>query len=164
MVRFSALLIICAGNSPVSDEFPTQRPVTRSIGVFFQRICAWIIGWVNNDEAGYLRRHYTHYDVTIIINDTQGRLKPFWYNSLKSCEFILNFSRHAPTRRLGCFIGAPPGWNQYVLTGQSIVCLLQAIYHTSWVSTGIPRGTRNVLQWRHMSVIASHINDNLTVV
>ena len=32
---FSALLAICAGNSPVPGEFPTQRPVTRSFGVFF---------------------------------------------------------------------------------------------------------------------------------
>ena len=32
---FSALLAICAGNSPVNDEFPAQRPVTRSFDVFF---------------------------------------------------------------------------------------------------------------------------------
>ena len=31
----SALLAICAGNSPVPGEFPTQRPVTRSFNVFF---------------------------------------------------------------------------------------------------------------------------------
>ena len=31
---FSALLAICAGNSPVSGEFPAQRPVTRSFDVF----------------------------------------------------------------------------------------------------------------------------------
>ena len=32
---FSALLVICAGNSPVPGEFPTQRPATRSFNVFF---------------------------------------------------------------------------------------------------------------------------------
>ena len=32
---FSALLAICAGNSPVTGEFPAQRPVTRSFDVFF---------------------------------------------------------------------------------------------------------------------------------
>ena len=31
----SALLAICAGNSPVPGEFRAQRPVTRSFGVFF---------------------------------------------------------------------------------------------------------------------------------
>ena len=30
----NALLAICAGNSPVPGEFPTQRPVTRSLDVF----------------------------------------------------------------------------------------------------------------------------------
>ena len=35
METFSVLLDICAGNSPVPGEFPTQRPVTRSFVVFF---------------------------------------------------------------------------------------------------------------------------------
>ena len=35
METFSALLAICAGNSPVPGEFPSQRPVTRSFDVFF---------------------------------------------------------------------------------------------------------------------------------
>ena len=35
METFSTLLAICAGNSPVSGEFPAQRPVTRSFYVFF---------------------------------------------------------------------------------------------------------------------------------
>ena len=35
MEAFSALLAICAGNSPVPGEFPTQRPVTLSFDVSF---------------------------------------------------------------------------------------------------------------------------------
>ena len=35
MGTFSALLALCVGNSPVTGEFPSQRPVTRSFGVFF---------------------------------------------------------------------------------------------------------------------------------
>ena len=35
MEIFSALLAICAGNSPVSSEFPPHRPVTHSFDVFF---------------------------------------------------------------------------------------------------------------------------------
>ena len=35
METFSALLAICAGNSPVPSEFPAQRPVTQSFDVFF---------------------------------------------------------------------------------------------------------------------------------
>ena len=43
METFSALLAICAGNSPVPGEFPTQRPVTRNFGVFFDlRLNKWL--------------------------------------------------------------------------------------------------------------------------
>ena len=35
METFSALLAICAGNSPVTSEFPAQRPVTWGFDVFF---------------------------------------------------------------------------------------------------------------------------------
>ena len=34
METFSALLAICAGDSPVNGEFPSQRPVTLSFDVF----------------------------------------------------------------------------------------------------------------------------------
>ena len=65
MEKFSALLAICAVNSPVSGEFPAQRPVKRSFDVFF--ICVWINGWVNNREAGDLRRYRAHYEVTVML-------------------------------------------------------------------------------------------------
>ena len=35
METFSTLRALWAGNSPVTGEFPTQRPVTRSFDVFF---------------------------------------------------------------------------------------------------------------------------------
>ena len=43
METFSALLAICAGNSPVTDEFPAQRPATLSFDVFFDlRLTKWL--------------------------------------------------------------------------------------------------------------------------
>ena len=35
METFSALLAVCAGNSPVPGEFPAQMPLTRSFDAFF---------------------------------------------------------------------------------------------------------------------------------
>ena len=35
METFSALLAICAGNSSVTGEFPSQRPVTQNFDVLF---------------------------------------------------------------------------------------------------------------------------------
>ena len=61
METFSALLAICAGNSPVSGEFPAQRPVTQSFDVFFD-----VRVWVNTREAGHLRRYRIHYDVIVM--------------------------------------------------------------------------------------------------
>ena len=34
--------------------------------LMFSLICVWKNGWVNNLEAGDLRRHHVHYDVTVI--------------------------------------------------------------------------------------------------
>ena len=64
MKTFFALLVLCEGNSLVICEFPSQRAVTQSFDVSL--ICAWTNGWVNNRNAGDLRRHRAHYDVIII--------------------------------------------------------------------------------------------------
>ena len=65
METFSALLDICAGNSPVPGEFPAQRPVTRSFDVFFDlRLNK---RFKNNREAGVLRRYRAHYDVIVML-------------------------------------------------------------------------------------------------
>ena len=34
--------------------------------LMFWLICAWINGWVNNNEAGDFRRHSAHHDVTVM--------------------------------------------------------------------------------------------------
>ena len=65
MATFYALLVTCAGNSVVTGEFLAQRPVTRSFDVFID--LQLTNGWVNNGEAGDLRRHRAHYDVIVMI-------------------------------------------------------------------------------------------------
>ena len=62
METFSALLAICAGNSPVPGEFPAQRPVTRSFDVFFDlRLNKWLSkqswGWWFDTLSCPLWRH-----------------------------------------------------------------------------------------------------------
>ena len=54
--------------------FPRYWPFLRGIhrspwrpALVFSLICAWINAWVNNLEAGELRRYRTHYDVTVVI-------------------------------------------------------------------------------------------------
>ena len=62
METFSALLAICAGNSPVPGKFPTQRPVTRSFDVFFDlrlstRLSKQSWGWWFETPSRPLWRH-----------------------------------------------------------------------------------------------------------
>ena len=68
-------------NMMASSNFPCFWPFVRGIhrspvnsphsgqwrrALMFSLICDWINGWVNNREAGDLRRHRTHYDVIVI--------------------------------------------------------------------------------------------------
>ena len=51
METFSVLLALCVGNSPVTGELPSQRPVTRNFDVFFylrlnKRLSKIIVGLV----------------------------------------------------------------------------------------------------------------------
>ena len=58
METFSALLALCAGNSPHEGKWHGA--------LMFSLICTLINRWVNNREAGDLRRHRAHYDVTVM--------------------------------------------------------------------------------------------------
>ena len=64
METFSASLAIFAGNSLVTGEFPAKGQWRGAS--MFSLICVWINDWVNNREAGDLRRYCGHYDVTVI--------------------------------------------------------------------------------------------------
>ena len=63
--NISALLALCAGNSLVTGEFPSQRLVTQSFGVFFdlrlnKRLSKQSWGW------WFETRHRAHYDVIVM--------------------------------------------------------------------------------------------------
>ena len=49
METFSVLLALCVGNSPVTGEFPSQRPVTWSFDVFFD-LC--VNKWLSKQSWG----------------------------------------------------------------------------------------------------------------
>ena len=61
--NFSALLALCAGNSPVTGEFPSQRPVTRSFDVSLicalnKRLSKQSWDWLYETPSRSLWRHY----------------------------------------------------------------------------------------------------------
>ena len=66
METFSALLAICAGNSPVTGEFPAQRRVTRSFDVSFdlllnKRLSKQSWGWWFGTPLHPLWRHCNNF-------------------------------------------------------------------------------------------------------
>ena len=100
--------------------------------LMFSLICAWLNSWINNGEAGDLRRNRAHYDITIML----------WHkiDGLVSicCVFLLNWmikqhiikyhlclSKQFMTitvtfqwPRLGVRIYHHPGWLQMLLCHQ----------------------------------------------
>ena len=66
METFSALLAICAGNSPVPGDFPHKGQWRGAL--MFSLIYAGINHWVNNNEAGDLRRYRAHNDVIVMFS------------------------------------------------------------------------------------------------
>ena len=99
METFSALLAICAGNSPVPGEFPAQRPVTRSFDVYFdlrlnKRLSKQSWGWWFGTSSCPLWRH---------CNEEYPKRKPFgifhqWYGYV----FIVFWCLKKPTTKFIC--------------------------------------------------------------
>ena len=104
METISALLTLWEGNSPVTGEFPSQRPVARSFHVYL--ICAWTNDWVNTRDAGDLRHHCSHNDVTVIGFST-------------SWSLINTVCSTVSKRYLRCIIGLV--WLYYQFTEHSVI-------------------------------------------
>ena len=79
METFSALLALCAVNSPVPVSSPHKGQWRGAL--MFSLISVWINGWVNNREAGDLRRHRGHYDVTVMSRCCLGLNQITWFHS-----------------------------------------------------------------------------------
>ena len=126
METFSALLTLCVGNSPVPVNSP-HKGQWRGVLVF-SFICVWINDWVNNREAGDLRRHRGHYDVIVM---------EIWQASRQhNCWGISNI------KRIWTFL------NQISLVRDF------AISYHKWpygILTPDPVGLTSLTCWRHMT-------------
>ena len=98
---FSALLSLCAGNSPVTGEFPIQRPVTRSFDVFFdlrlnKRLSNQSWGWWFETPSHPVWRHCNASNTGILFSFTK--------------HFVLKLAREPGNKTYGqvvmkgCFI------------------------------------------------------------
>ena len=109
METFSALLALCAEKSPVARQFPSQRPRTRSFGVFFhlclnKRLSKESCGWWFETQSHSLWRHCNRSDdrkesqtFTCLIND----VKIFWFYSICTFEWLYICDTYVSPNRTG---------------------------------------------------------------
>ena len=105
METFSAFLMLCEGNPPITDGFPSQGQWCGAL--MFSLICTWPNGW----DAGDLRRHRAHSGIIsmilikIIIWSIEFSLLLAWTSCLQPVEMVLESTaifyrwnkKHAPT-------------------------------------------------------------------
>ena len=105
METFSALLALCAGNSPVPGEIPSQRLVTRSFDVFFdlrlnKRLSKQSWGWWFETPSCSLWRHCNvfvpwHCAYAYVLIGLQWGVKQFSIKHVSNDNWICTI--------LGCF-------------------------------------------------------------
>ena len=119
--------------------------------LMFSLICAWINGWVNNGEAGDLKHHHAHCDVTVM---EQGicEIGLMWLMSWWSCDhghvtLTVGQYRHMAIKMgdyCSCFYDAAhflilcsieEKWQKYVGCGAIVfyVIFFSSCFLTHWV-------------------------------
>ena len=91
MENFSALLVICVGNSLVTSECPSQRPVTQSFDVFFdlrlnKRLSKQSWGWWFETPSCPLCRHRNGSHVQ---RDSSGEMVSMTWRHHVLCSLML---------------------------------------------------------------------------
>ena len=112
MEIFSALLAICAGNSPVPGEFSAQRPVTRSFDVFVdlrpnKRLSKQSWGWWSETPSSSLWRHrnvwydghHGYHTIALVSakqcpnsNKVPWKENPYFVSENAICKILVLFS------------------------------------------------------------------------
>ena len=70
--------LLCGEFTPVNSLHKGQWCGT----LMFSFICSWINGWVNNRDAGDLRRHRAHYDVIVMNQTAPDHIVSLWSGGL----------------------------------------------------------------------------------
>ena len=110
----------------------------------FSFICAWVNGWVHNREADCLRRHRTHYDVTII----------YWVKNLtKNAELS---ARYMILLIFVLCCGAcgwlTSSWHKWSFGGQEMMALINESYGANGLSPVTPESVTWLTHWLQWSV------------
>ena len=99
--HISALLALCAGNSPVTGEIPSQRPVTRSFDILFdlsmnKRLSKQSWGWWFEEPSRSLWRHCNAGTVQTLTSE-----HVYGYAILKGHFEVTSWQNHTPAMAPG---------------------------------------------------------------
>ena len=115
METFTVLPALCAGNSPVTGEFPAQRPVTRSFDALFdlrlnKRLSKQSWGWWFDTPSGSLWRHC---NVCILFCATRQISKKQYAIKINLCDrTVTEFNRH--WQEMSCIIEWGNTWPVHI--------------------------------------------------
>ena len=118
----------------------------------FSLICAWINGWVNNSEAGDLKRHRAHYDVILMSRNGES--------IAATCTDLVNALSEWETK-LQCnvvshWLGACTKWSLHVHMLFDVLGIsLRYQIANHWTSKSFPRSTTH--QAWGLSMVVIHV-------
>ena len=147
MEIFSALLDLCAGihRSPVNSLHKGQWRGA----LIFSLICVWINGWVNNREAGDLRRYRVHCDVIVMH---------LWCNMMYLLRLWITLSGYVSglsQRNVAMIITLPPVTSKLASLRLSVCRVSEPnkhMHHHDWTTIGsisVPSWEVYYLEWEH---------------
>ena len=123
---------LCSRNWPFVRGIHRSRWIPRTKGqwrgtLIFSLICVWINSWVNNREAGDLRRHRGHYDVSVMSRVTLHSVVLHIYTIHVWVHLILEYIGIliVSWSHLGC-------QKTHVLKFKSTLNLLKRICYLNW--------------------------------
>ena len=111
----------------------------------FPLICVWINGWVNNREAGDLRRHRGHYDVNVMSWQDASviAMAGMWLAPLM--HYLIHFHHQSIDRPLSYVFSQAVPWVQYTPRNMhTVFALLCFVVVVHWLIFPYPWG---LLHW-----------------
>ena len=101
--------------------------------LMFSLICVWINDWVNNREAGDLRRHLAHYDVRVMIHLNfrhdmyMGSLNVPWYYTRVGWVKVFHYKDVLPSYFLTGIPMLP--WQHHYIAAVAFLYILYWFVH-----------------------------------
>ena len=134
--------------SPNGNIFPRYWPFVRGIhrspvnspdkgqwrgAMMFSLVCAWINGWVNNREAGDLRRHSVHYDVIVMDKHICERGNS-WIGEILEGSLSLTVGTDSDTVSFGWFLSLSGIYMAHQARVQNDMLILSTLDISRWFS------------------------------